>query len=37
MTAMRYDIARGLFSNEAGIGSAPVVLATADTDHPPTR
>jgi len=32
--AMRYGIARGLFSNEAGLGSAPMVHATADTDHP---
>jgi AGCS family alanine or glycine:cation symporter len=34
MTAMRYGIARGLFSNEAGLGSAPMVHATAATDHP---
>ncbi|MCL6645585.1 MAG: sodium:alanine symporter family protein, partial [Dehalococcoidia bacterium] len=34
MMAMRYGIARGLFSNEAGLGSAPIVHATADTDHP---
>jgi AGCS family alanine or glycine:cation symporter len=34
MMAMRYGIARGLFSNEAGLGSAPMVHATADTDHP---
>jgi AGCS family alanine or glycine:cation symporter len=32
--ALRYGIARGLFSNEAGLGSAPMVHATADTDHP---
>jgi AGCS family alanine or glycine:cation symporter len=32
--AMRYGIARGLFSNEAGLGSAPMVHATAQTDHP---
>jgi AGCS family alanine or glycine:cation symporter len=32
--AMRYGIARGLFSNEAGLGSAPMVHCTADTDHP---
>jgi len=32
--AMRYGIARGLFSNEAGLGSAPMVHAAADTDHP---
>ncbi len=34
MMAMRYGMARGLFSNEAGLGSAPMVHATADTDHP---
>jgi AGCS family alanine or glycine:cation symporter len=34
MMAMRYGVARGLFSNEAGLGSAPMVHATADTDHP---
>lgn len=32
--AMRYGIARGLFSNEAGLGSAPMVHAAASTDHP---
>jgi AGCS family alanine or glycine:cation symporter len=32
--AMRYGIARGLFSNEAGLGSAPMVHAAAITDHP---
>jgi AGCS family alanine or glycine:cation symporter len=34
MMAMRYGIARGLFSNEAGLGSAPMVHAAAQTDHP---
>jgi AGCS family alanine or glycine:cation symporter len=34
MRAMRYGIARGLFSNEAGLGSAPMVHAAAQTDHP---
>jgi AGCS family alanine or glycine:cation symporter len=34
MLAMRYGIARGLFSNEAGLGSAPMVHSTANTDHP---
>jgi alanine or glycine:cation symporter, AGCS family len=34
MLAMRYGLARGLFSNEAGLGSAPMVHATANTDHP---
>ena len=32
-TAVRYGIARGLFSNEAGLGSAPMVHASARTDH----
>jgi AGCS family alanine or glycine:cation symporter len=32
--ALRYGIARGLFSNEAGLGSAPMVHAAASTDHP---
>jgi AGCS family alanine or glycine:cation symporter len=32
--AVRYGLARGLFSNEAGLGSAPIVHAAADTDHP---
>jgi AGCS family alanine or glycine:cation symporter len=34
MLAMRYGVARGLFSNEAGLGSAPMVHSTAQTDHP---
>ncbi len=34
MLAMRFGVARGLFSNEAGLGSAPLVHATATTDHP---
>jgi alanine or glycine:cation symporter, AGCS family len=34
MMALRYGIARGLFSNEAGLGSAPIVHCAADTDHP---
>jgi AGCS family alanine or glycine:cation symporter len=32
--ALRYGVARGLFSNEAGLGSAPIVHAAATTDHP---
>ena len=32
--ALRYGIARGLFSNEAGLGSGPLVHAVAQTDHP---
>jgi AGCS family alanine or glycine:cation symporter len=34
MMALRYGVARGLFSNEAGLGSAPMVHAAAHTDHP---
>jgi AGCS family alanine or glycine:cation symporter len=34
MSALRYGVARGLFSNEAGLGSAPMVHASAVTDHP---
>ncbi len=32
--AARYGIARGLFSNEAGLGSAPIVAAAAKTSNP---
>jgi AGCS family alanine or glycine:cation symporter len=34
MTAARYGIARGLFSNESGMGSAPIVAAAAQTKNP---
>lgn len=34
MVAMRYGIARGLFSNESGLGSAPIVAAAAQTRNP---
>ena len=34
MVAIRRGIARGIFSNEAGLGSAPMVHATATVDHP---
>lgn len=33
-SAMMYGIKRGLFSNEAGVGSAPNAAATADVSHP---
>ena len=33
-SAMRYGVARGVFSNEAGLGSAPIAAAAAKTDHP---
>ncbi|MDF1558532.1 MAG: amino acid carrier protein, partial [ANME-2 cluster archaeon] len=32
-SAMRFGIARGIFSNEAGLGSAPMAHATARTTH----
>ncbi|MCX5715828.1 MAG: alanine/glycine:cation symporter family protein, partial [Candidatus Omnitrophica bacterium] len=32
--AIRYGVARGLFSNEAGLGSAPIVAAAARTKNP---
>lgn len=32
--AMRFGIARGLFSNESGMGSAPIVAAAAQTRDP---
>ncbi len=32
--AVRYGIARGLFSNESGMGSAPIVAAAAQTRNP---
>ncbi|AKL95124.1 amino acid carrier protein [Clostridium aceticum] len=34
MDAMRRGVARGVFSNEAGLGSAPIAHAAARTDHP---
>lgn len=33
LTAMRWGVARGVFSNEAGLGSAPIAAAAAKTDH----
>jgi alanine or glycine:cation symporter, AGCS family len=32
--AIRYGIARGLFSNESGLGSAPIIAAAAQTTNP---
>ncbi len=32
--AIRFGVARGVFSNEAGLGSAPIAAAAAQTDHP---
>ncbi|SUX19789.1 Na+/alanine symporter [Cardiobacterium valvarum] len=33
-TAFRYGVARGLFSNDAGNGTAPSMHATANVEHP---
>lgn len=32
--AIRHGFARGVYSNEAGVGTAPIAHATATTDHP---
>jgi AGCS family alanine or glycine:cation symporter len=32
--ALRFGVARGIFSNEAGLGSAPIAHAAAKTDQP---
>lgn len=32
--ALRFGVARGIFSNEAGLGSAPIAHAAAQTDEP---
>ena len=34
LIAARYGVARGLFSNESGLGSAPIVAAAAQTRNP---
>lgn len=34
MMAMRYGVARGLFSNESGMGSAPIIAAAAKSENP---
>ncbi|WP_333788533.1 sodium/alanine symporter AgcS [Methanococcus maripaludis] len=33
-TAIMWGVKRGVFSNEAGLGSAPIAAAAAKTDHP---
>ncbi len=33
-TALRYGVARGVFSNESGLGSAPIAAAAAKTSDP---
>lgn len=35
--AMRFGIARGVFSNEAGLGSSAIIHAAADVDQPATQ
>jgi len=34
MLAIQWGVARGIFSNEAGLGSAPIAHAAAETDSP---
>ena len=34
MNAIRFGFARGVFSNEAGLGSAPIAHAASSTDNP---
>ncbi len=34
MLALHYGVARGLFSNESGMGSAPIAAAAAQTRNP---
>lgn len=34
LTAMRYGVGRGVFSNEAGLGSAPIAHAASSTTEP---
>ena len=34
LITIRHGLARGIFSNEAGLGSAPMAHAAAHTDHP---
>ena len=37
LVAMQKGVARGIFSNEAGIGSAPIAAAAAQNDSPATQ
>lgn len=34
LICMKKGVSRGIFSNEAGLGSAPIAHAAADVDHP---
>ncbi len=35
--ALRFGVARGVFSNESGLGSSPIAAAAAQTNHPVTQ
>lgn len=35
--ALRFGVARGIFSNESGLGSSPIAAAAAQTKHPVTQ
>lgn len=37
MLSIRMGVARGVFSNESGLGSAPIAAAAAKTNHPVTQ
>jgi len=37
MMAIRFGVARGVFSNESGLGSAPIAAAAAQTKSPTTQ
>ena len=37
MMAIRFGVARGVFSNESGLGSAPIAAAAAQTKNPVTQ
>ncbi len=37
MMAIRFGVARGVFSNESGLGSAPIAAAAAKTKHPTSQ
>ncbi len=37
MMAIRMGVSRGVFSNESGLGSAPIAAAAAQTKHPVTQ
>jgi AGCS family alanine or glycine:cation symporter len=37
MAAIRMGVARGIFSNESGLGSSPIAAAAAQTRHPVTQ